>query len=505
MLAPIALVMLGVFLLISRYRFIDGDEGFYLLASRLVFEHKVLYRDFLYLQTPLLPYLYGLWMKAAGVSWISARILSGLVAALLGTFLCADACIHTRKWPAGLCAAALFVSCTSIFAWLSVVKTYGVSSLFLFLSYMILSRRSTTSAQWACAFSGLFLGISADARSYMAGLIPVFLWWIYRELGISNRRAVLFYFVGGFSIAVLPNLYFLAVSPGAYFFDNLGYHAVRSHAGLIGDYREKLVTLARVVAIGGPEGNGIQAFMLLTISFVSVFIIRRTRAATRLAFQLTAVLSLISLFPTPTYVQYFCAAMPLLITATVCSASDLLDFLKVGQARKMVTSFLLACLGIFISLSVGDVRRYLVTGDGVIGLLGAQDAINWRISTVSAISRAIDEITSPGESVMSFWPGYVFESKASPLSGLENNFGLFVSPALSPRHLSEYHIVSHEEINAELSAREPRVVVLGNQDYIGEDMVPYYRRVLQINGYILVRAIGGTSIYLRQESRIATR
>jgi hypothetical protein len=42
------------FLFIARHRFIDGDEGFYLMASRLVLEPKTLYLDFLYTQAPLL-------------------------------------------------------------------------------------------------------------------------------------------------------------------------------------------------------------------------------------------------------------------------------------------------------------------------------------------------------------------------------------------------------------------------------------------------------------------
>jgi hypothetical protein len=498
LLIPIVLVQFSIFLLMSRYRFIDGDEGFYLLASRLVCEHRVPYRDFVYLQTPLLPYVYGLWMKAVGVSWISARMLSGVLATLLGTLLYADVSTHTRRWPAGLCAGVLFASSTPIFAWLPVVKTYVFSALLLFLSYFILTRLSAASPQWACALSGLFLGIDVDARSYLAALIPVFLWWIYRELGIANRRAALLCFLGAFAIAILPNMYFLAVAPRAYFFDNLGYHAVRSNAGLIGDYRQKLVTLARVAVMGSPEGNGVQTAILLDVSLTSFFILRTARSATRLAFQLTAALVFISLLPTPTYVQYFCVAVPLLITATVCSASDLLDFLEVGQAKKLATRLLIACLALFVSLSAFDVRRYVVTGDGVSGLAGPQDAINWRISTVNRVSRAIDEIISPGEPVMSFWPGYIFESKASPLSGFENNFGLPVSRALNLRQLSEYHIVSHEQVSAKLRAREPRVVVLGNQDYNDEPMAPY-AKTLPANGYSLVRSIGGTSIYLRRE------
>ena len=60
LLIPVFLVQLIPFLTVARHRLIDGDEGFYLMASRLVFEHRVPYRDFFFTQTPLLPFVYGL-------------------------------------------------------------------------------------------------------------------------------------------------------------------------------------------------------------------------------------------------------------------------------------------------------------------------------------------------------------------------------------------------------------------------------------------------------------
>ena len=51
---PVFLFLLRFFLFIARHRFIAGDEGFYLLASRLVLQHKMPYLDFFYQQAPLL-------------------------------------------------------------------------------------------------------------------------------------------------------------------------------------------------------------------------------------------------------------------------------------------------------------------------------------------------------------------------------------------------------------------------------------------------------------------
>jgi hypothetical protein len=65
----VAAIFLGQvipFLVMARYRLIDGDEGFYLMASRLVFESRIPYRDFFFTQMPLTPYLYGSWMLVTG-------------------------------------------------------------------------------------------------------------------------------------------------------------------------------------------------------------------------------------------------------------------------------------------------------------------------------------------------------------------------------------------------------------------------------------------------------
>ena len=69
------ILMLYFFLFVARRRFIDGDEGFYLTAARLVLLHKVPYLDFFFQQAPLLPYVYGIWLKLFGVSWFAARDL----------------------------------------------------------------------------------------------------------------------------------------------------------------------------------------------------------------------------------------------------------------------------------------------------------------------------------------------------------------------------------------------------------------------------------------------
>ena len=79
--------MLAGFTLTSLSLLVNLDEGYYLTASRFVYQGKIVYRDFFYTQMPLLPYIYGLWLKLFGYSWTSARLLGALISTALGSAL----------------------------------------------------------------------------------------------------------------------------------------------------------------------------------------------------------------------------------------------------------------------------------------------------------------------------------------------------------------------------------------------------------------------------------
>ena len=68
-------------------RQINLDEGWYLWASKLVYEGKLPYRDFAFPQGPLLPYVYGAFLRLSGEGLYQGRLLTvllGCVSILLG-------------------------------------------------------------------------------------------------------------------------------------------------------------------------------------------------------------------------------------------------------------------------------------------------------------------------------------------------------------------------------------------------------------------------------------
>ncbi len=487
---PVILLQAGYFLFVSQHRFIDGDEGFYLLASRLVMQHRAPYLDFFYTQAPLLPYAYAAWFRVTGVSWFAARVFAALQTAVLGGLIYQHVCRETGKWLAGLAAVLLFASSSFVFAWYPIVKTFPLAALFLFLAYIIFVRQSPSG--WWIATAGVLFGLSVDTRSYVVAVAPVFLWWICRQ---SRMRWLvrLCWFAGGFIIGIIPSLILFFASPDAFLFNNLGYHAMRSKAGLIGLWQDKLMVL---LATFGGRFTGFQ-FSVLILTCVGFILLRRmTRDASLLAFWIALALGVISSLPTPASMQYFCMLVPFLIVAAVCSVSDFLASLQSQREARIAGTVCVVLLIGFVGFGIPTFRHYLFTGDNVPGIEDSIDAPNWTLQQVTAVSKAIDQLAAPGEKVASFWPGYILTSHADPYPGLESDFGLVVARKLSREKREKYHIPDSAELVDEFASHGPRLVVIGNQGPASGG--PRYSAavgVVRTYGYTLVRMVGETSIY----------
>ena len=494
---PVGLLLLILSLAAAHYRFIDADEGFYLLASRLVLQHKVPYVDFLYTQAPLLPYIYGLWMRVFEESWPSARALSACLTTALGILLYVHIGVRTRKSVIALHGVLLFAGTTLIFAWMPIVKTYALSSLLLFASYMLVTRAQPRFPPGTLLFAGLLLGVGIEVRSYLAGLVPIFLFWLYRRSRPTAKHGRVLWFVGGLSLAATPAAVLLAMYPSAFIFNNIGIHAIRSGSGLVGGFGQKAVIAAQAL-IAGPRENGLQLGMLFLLG---LFLLRNRKMAEpeQLAFLLAAALGLICLAPTPSYVQYFCVTVPFLLAATLSSFGNLPLAGNRKERKRLIAGICLGTL-FYLAPTMADCRKYFISGESLNGIYRNKDPEDWTLATVRAVSRGVDELAVPGERVMSFWPGYIIGSKATPYPGFESDCGRIFAGALSAEQLSKFHIVSGANIEAEIDARAPRIVVVGNQEYWSESRRRYVA-ALERSGYGIARQVRNTSIYVRTEIR----
>ena len=103
--------------------------------------------------------------------------------------------------------------------------------------------------------------------------------------------------------------------------------------------------------------------MILLIVFIVWMTVRAGigNAGPRRALQLAAALGVISLLPTPSYIQYFCLCVPFMIIAAVCRASQLLDGMKSVPTRRWAAAGGIALALLFAAASTGDYRRFTNT------------------------------------------------------------------------------------------------------------------------------------------------
>jgi hypothetical protein len=196
---------------------------------------------------------------------------------------------------------------------------------------------------------------------------------------------------------------------------------------------------------------------------------------------------LLSTLPTPTYQQYYCLAVPFLIVGAVSFAWEL------SRSRVRILA-LLVVLTMNLILISSDLRRYTSTGEGVVGIWDPENAIDWRLPSVRRISRELDRQVAPGEPVLSFWPGYMVESQAASVPGMESHVGLSIAGKLTAQQQTQYRVLSETGVEAALRLHKPCVAVLGNQYSMAVDGLPF-ERMLRLYGYRISYSLGHASIY----------
>jgi 4-amino-4-deoxy-L-arabinose transferase-like glycosyltransferase len=472
-------VQAAFFLPIAVRRFIDVDEGSYVAAATLVLDGAVPYRDFLYVQMPLMPYVYGAWIAVLGESWYTARLLSVLLATGVGLLLYRHAQTRFGRWPA-LLGVGLYASSGLVFAWYPTVKTYALSTLLLFGAYVLVEGRGA-GARWRWLGAGLLLGLAVDTRLLFAAAIPAFAWTAARD-GAGSVRRRLAPLGSGLLLGLLPSLALFALDPGRFLFDNLGYHATRSD-GLVADVGQKARVVANLVGVGTPDGGLPQFLLLLLVAATAALVFLSLDRRIPLALSIAALLGIASLLPTPTYPQYMAATVPFLVITVL----ELVTRLRVGLpttsrvGRAAATVAALWALG-YVGLGLADLDRYLTRH------------ADKRIGPARAAAAFVEARTRPGEAVLTPWPGYLFGTHAVPVAGLENDFAPHVAAALSADDAQRYRMATITDVERMIREHRTRVVVYKHWVEVAPP-VPDWRGELDRSGYLLIGRPGGVEVY----------
>ncbi len=498
--ALLVLLLAAVFVPMSCFRLVDGDEGTYILDARLVMEGQLLFHDLFWPQMFLTPYIFGVWMKIFGNSWYAARFLAALASIALGLLLFRQVRHLTGRAAWGVLAVVLYAFSSLEFGWLPLVKTFPFVTLTLFGAYAVLTQ-SRSPYRWF--YSGVLLGLAIDIRLYVIVVVPAFLVELYLDERHDFRKRVMQVarFTVGLVLALLPNQFFYLIDPETFMFNIIGVHAIRSPWGFLGLVRQKVDTALSLLAlIDGPE-------RVLRVQFAALFFlsaalwITRARARRRPALSSTifVLLAVVSLLPTPTDYQYFSITVPFLVVDAVVFVAALAAAGPRPWLRRLVTAGVAA----YVLVAPFDMYRFTLGGAALPGIFVHDEAETWRLSTVQATARAIDEEILPGRPlVISVWPGYFLDTKARILPKMENHFTLGFSLDMTKKDIAKFHFMSYPELLWNLELHSVDVVVLGNVVFRNsQEFRGFLRGAVERNGYVLVRRIAGNEIYKLPEAR----
>ncbi len=470
-------------------RFLAADEGFYLLAAKEVYFGRDLYLDFFYPQMPLFPYFYGLFLKVIGYSWEIARLIAALISCGCAVLLYLR--LKALRAPFFIIfGLALFLGSGLVLSWFPTAKTYSLSTLFLLIAYLSIKRTFSLPPFFSFFLGGLFIGLAVNTRLFYCITIPFFLFDIILCHRKNALRPVLFFLLGGVA-TYLPHLYYIVHDSSAYWFNNVGYHLVRSHRSAELDEIARNTIYNILFAFQPDERmDGFQFPMLFYVTCFSGIYSLIAHRFLSLATMIGLSLFAMSLSPDPIHLQYFSTVVPFFILGTCESLA------KGKELKKWVFLLLLLFSVEYLRHTPDAIYRSTTSGIGVKGVEEGKEHLS-QISIASYVGYALDKHTDSGELVLAQWPGYLLESHARIYPGMENQFWIRISHKLTEEERKDYHLFTREELWKEILRPNLSTVVIDQRK-----VSRYFpRKRLQQAGYVVVENVHGVLIWKKQPGK----
>ena len=302
---PLALLtVLAVLAFSVLFRRVDHDESQYVAAVALM-RSGFPYRDFAYLQTPLLPLLLSpLSRLPAGWTFVAVRIASGVggfvTMVLLWRSLERRVSLRSRM----IALAALM--CTNPFLLASsLARNDALAMALLAAALLPLLRAIETNSRGYFALAGLLMGLAISAK--ISAALPTAAAAAF--ILARSRRAGLATFVGfavGLVLGLTPTLVCAAIAPSAFRFDVFSYNLQApvqwwSSIGEAGELRP-VVRIAKLV--------GMAALGSVLVALASAALDRRADDKRRILDFMVIGGVVAAFLPVPALTQYLVPLLP---------------------------------------------------------------------------------------------------------------------------------------------------------------------------------------------------
>jgi len=472
--APLLLVLAAqaaILVPVALRRVIDPDEGWYAFAAVRVTRGETPYLDFFYPQMPLLPYVFGAWTAIFGESWYAERLCASALAIAVGTivFLRGRSLAGTRAAVAG---TIVYAATALVFVWFTTIKTYALTALLLVSALVLLERARGRGTRAHYAAAGLLFGLAISSRLIAAAALPAFAYCAFR-----NGRRSLAAGAAGVLIGLVPALVLLAWSPREFLFDNLGYHSVRSSAGLVGNVTQKRGVVENLLGLGTADHPaGLQFLGLLVLAVAAAFVSIRRARRLPLALAVAALLGIGSLLPTPSFVQYFSLTVPFIVLGV-------LEVVPLVRLRAALGAVAAVGGAAYLAAAAVDVRDY----DQSRAPPGTD------VPAVRAVASIVRAGSKPGERVLTTWSGYLVGTDASPVEGTGlANFVLDAVNRLRPDEIRRHQLLTQTSVEALIRSRRVRLIVY--RPWAASEG-PRWTGLIEGSGYRYVAVVSTARIY----------
>lgn len=470
-----------LFLFLSQTRHVDGDEGLYLEAARLVAQGKALYFDFFYQQMPLLPYLYAGWMKVFGFDFFAGRWFSALLTALTGGIFLIYVARKTKNLLLINLFALLFFSNGLILAWAPVVKTHPLSLLGLTSSCVFLLIWREKQSWWLIALAALGIGVGVNSRLTLGPFILIYLVYIFfKSDGHKWRDSILFTLI--VALVSLPSFYYFFSDPKLFWQYNMLYHT-HVYPGVV-DGERRLATAQNLFL-------GLQIVLLFLAAQGSILLLIK-KGWRKFISSDEAFLSLLLLFfigihmaSAEPYTQYFVTMIPLLLMMSVPAIQEIWTQPKILS---------IPVITVFVILYLGNAKRTM--NYEIASMLS--DRPEWSLQNIQNTVKILKTTVKPGESCLTWWPGYAFMAGCSSVPGMENHMRNYGVQKLTQQEMTDYKMLSDEDLYGIIKEGKYRVMV----DGLYHIQSPLYKYISHQIEHHYISAGGGVKVQYKDGSEL---
>jgi hypothetical protein len=481
--------LLGAGLLIySQTGAFAWDEGFHLLAAKLVKIGRRPYLDFVHAQAPLNAYWNAMLMRLFGESWRPIHAIDALLAtaavAIAAAFVRSRFLAvrigssheavalddpRLRGWGAALVIAVFVLAGLNVdyVTFAPIAQAYPFALFMIVGAFFLTVRSVAEESTWLAALAGLLSGFAAESTLLVAIVAPVLLIWIVIYTARERRIVRAAAFVSSVAIAFIPLLLLFAQSPRQVVFGVLQYHMFYRRSEWAGATQHDLELLTSW--IGSP-----QALILASLAIAGVWFVakksrwdRARRSEFYLAGWIALALCLYLSTPHPTFVQYFILPVPFLaILASVGLFGMAQQWSSGWPVCRRIPFWPVAVVCAIIAL--GLARE----------LYENRDDFSW--PRMEEVARKVNQVTPAGAPVYLDEMTYFLTGRVPPPG---NEYESSHKLALAPEFARYVHILPQDEFDRRIASGEfATIESCDEEDWYKDRMLDQlYRQKAEIN------------------------